>query len=98
MTLAEAKRKKNDIKLGKRKSTFPAKLNAKQYICPTFSFCSFTAKLRDSRKGRIHEKKVALFWILSKLHPTPNLDNLYNLFLNSKNVDYATFKITLFRK
>ena len=31
-------------------------------------------------KGWFHEKKLLFFWILSKLPPPPNLDNLYNFF------------------
>ena len=41
-------------------------------------------------KGRSHEKKTAVFWILSKLQPSPpNLDKLYNFFPTSKLRDSA---------
>ena len=35
-------------------------------------------------KGRSHEEKLLFFWILSKLPPPHNLDNLYNFFQTSK--------------
>ena len=44
-----------DIQLGKRKSAVPKKLTARQQIQWALSFCSFTAKLRDSRKDVVNK-------------------------------------------
>ena len=55
-----------------------------------FTFLNLSFRTQHNTQVVLREgftkKKLLFFWILSKL-PPPNLDNLYNFFLNAKNDD-----------
>ena len=58
-------------------------------------------EVRLDIKGRVPEKKLLFFWILSKLPPSPPIWATYTIFLNAKNIDVrdiqndSLFKILL---
>ena len=83
-----------DKKLSQSKSYFPKKFCSKIILRQKEKRpkCSRGLKGAMEPLKKVSQKKLLVYWILSKLpSPPPYLDNLYN-FLNAKNVDFSNIQ------